>query len=268
MEYSIYRPSGIGSDGFLAYRISPPLLKSPTDPYLRIDLFELSSPTFPPRPLAGLVSAAYVFPESVGSLRFRDSLGGDSLLEPGGLCWTRSGRGLVQEEVPSGGTATGVKFLVNMPRETELDAPRALQFPAGSLPSVPLSCGRATLLAGEWGGARGPAEGDSPLMVADIELAGGSFVLPAPEGWTSFAFLRSGRLRIGGEELLPGEVLVHGSPVACDAGPGARLTLFQGQPLQEPVEHFGPFSMSDRLRNRLAVRSYRSGGMGSLEPSS
>ena len=161
----------------------------------------------------------------------------------------------------------GVKFLVNMPRETELEHPSVLHWPAEKLPSFSASSCKASLVAGEWGGARGPAEGDSPLLVADLELDGGSFTLPAADGWTCFAFLRSGCLRIGEEEVLPGQAVAHFSQAICVAAAGTRLTLFQGLPLQEPVEHFGPFSMSDRLRNRIAVRSYQSGAMGRLDPS-
>jgi redox-sensitive bicupin YhaK (pirin superfamily) len=271
MGFRIYRPSEIGGEGFLAYRISPPLLGAPCDPYLSIDLFELSQPTFRPHPHAGLVSATYLFPESPGTLRCRDSLGGDFRLRPGEFSWSAAGRGLIHEEAPymEDAPATGAQFLVNMPRESELDPPLVLHYGSESIPVQGFPWGRARVLCGEMDGGEGPASGGATLLVSDIEVdEGAELSLSPPSGSTGFAFLRSGRLSRGGDTVLPMEALVPGpSPLLWRAGPGTRLMLFQGVPLQEPVEHFGPFAMSDRFRNQLAARSYRSGAMGELEPS-
>ena len=70
-------------------------------PVALLDDFRVSGRPFGPHPHAGFSAVTYVFEDSPGSLRSRDSLGDDLVVDPGGLVWTLAGSGVLHEEIPA-----------------------------------------------------------------------------------------------------------------------------------------------------------------------
>ena len=67
--------------------------------------------------------------------------------------------------------------------------PDSLRLDAGL--ALPAEAGTARLIAGEWLGARGPAETHTPIVIADVKLAAGSSTrLPLAVGYTSLLVRR------------------------------------------------------------------------------
>lgn len=106
------------------------------DPFLNVDFFVMSEPTFPPHPHAGFSAVTYLLPESRGSFRNRDSLGDTSTIGPGAIHWTQAGAGMMHEEIPStpGVEGTGFQIFVNLPAAEKGIAPRALHADATHVP--------------------------------------------------------------------------------------------------------------------------------------
>lgn len=86
------------------------------DPFLNLDDFTMSQPTFPPHPHAGFSAITYMFEDSPGAFVNRDSLGDRSLIEPGAFHWTQAARGMMHEEVPEhpGVRCHGLQMFVNL----------------------------------------------------------------------------------------------------------------------------------------------------------
>lgn len=98
-------------------------------PILALDDFVVTGRPFPPHPHAGFAAVTYVFEDSLGSLRSRDSLGNDLVTGPGGIVWTHAGSGIVHHEVPAetGRPLHGLQSFVNLSSTNRLTAPRLLR---------------------------------------------------------------------------------------------------------------------------------------------
>ena len=81
------------------------------DPFLNVDHFRMSEPTFPPHPHAGFSAVTLMFEDSPGSFTNRDSRGDRSVIGPGALHWTQAGSGMMHERSRSsaGSSATGCR---------------------------------------------------------------------------------------------------------------------------------------------------------------
>ena len=125
------------------------------------------------------------------------------------------------------------------------------------------------IIAGELGGAKGPATTFTPINVWDLRLAGdGRTDLSVPEGHTTALVVLRGELRVSGADALgPAEVGIFdraGTGVCIDGAKDVTALLLSGQPIDEPIVGQGPFVMNRPEEIRQAIVDYQSGKMGRL----
>lgn len=249
------------------------------DPFLNVDDFRMSLPTFPPHPHAGFSAVTYLFEDSAGAFINRDSLGDRSRIAPGGLHWTQAGSGMLHEEIPEkpGIESHGLQMFVNLRSDHKLAAPRAFRVEAADVPVAAAEGSRVRVLAGSYGGATSPLAGlATPVLLLDVLLIDdGRVTLPIDPAWSSFALAIAGHGRAGApgaEVALP----AHGAAGFDDdgdaialAGPGRgefRVLVAAGAPIREPVVFGGPFAMTSRADVEAANARFRRGEMGALAP--
>ena len=121
--------------GFTSYglRTTPDF---PLDPFINLDDFRMSEPTFPPHPHAGFSAVTYMFEDSAGAFTNRDSLGDHSRIGPGSLHWTQAAAGMMHEEIPEqrGLVCHGLQMFVNLRSDHKNAAPRAFHVDAAAVP--------------------------------------------------------------------------------------------------------------------------------------
>jgi len=247
------------------------------DPFLSIDHFRMTHPTFPPHPHAGFSAVTVMLADSKGGFVNRDSLGDRSRIAPGDLHWAQAGRGMVHDEVPEevGVECHGLQIFVNLPARAELEPAASFKLDAADVPVVrPAEGATVRVLCGEFHGARSPLLGPvvRPLML-DIHLGpGASLEVPIPEGHGAFVLGLAGEADLGGgaAPLRTDEAVGFersAGVVALTGGDsGAHVFLGSGEPLDEPVAFAGPFALSSEERALDAHRRYAAGEMGHLEP--
>jgi redox-sensitive bicupin YhaK (pirin superfamily) len=259
---------------FRARRIDAGVLGAPTDPWLAVDRFHLAAPTFPPHPHAGFSALTYVLPESPGTMRNRDSLGAHLMIPPGALHWTAAGSGILHEEIPADPAAPveGLQIFLNHPAARQEEPPRIAHLDAGEVPEVDLGAGsRARVLIGAFAGAAARLDSLSPVTLLDLTLAPGArFVWDARAQPASFALVEAGAADIMGAGLAAaGSAVVPAGDgtLGLAAGPeGARVVLFAGEPLRQPVHWLGSLCLASPEAAEAALLRFRSGAMGHLEP--
>jgi redox-sensitive bicupin YhaK (pirin superfamily) len=246
------------------------------DPFLNVDLFELTGPVFAPHPHAGYSAVTYVFDDSTTRFRNRDSLGDNSLIEPGGLHWTVTGSGIVHDEVVEeiGRVGHGAQIFVRLPASAEQDDPYGMHFTPHELPMAELGAGvDLRVVAGEIDGAWSPVREAANAHVYDLLLQPGARVeLPIDPTFRGFVMTIRGRARVeiddqvgdlGPEGL--GLFEVGDGAVAIEAGStSAQLLVGAGVPLRQPSYMLGGFCLSTEDRVRAAAERYRAGEMGGL----
>ena len=247
------------------------------DPFLLMDHFgPMTLPPgtdagFPPHPHKGFQTLTYLIQ---GAFRHRDSTGGSGLLRPGGAQLMNAGSGIVHEEMPvpehleTGGPIEGVQLWINLPKAHKGSAPGYTDLQPESMPWQALPGGRLRVLAGTWAGVTGPAQTPARIAYAHLELeAGARFQQAIPEGWTAAVVPLHGAVRIEGTEVPADTValLGAGDTLALEATSAASLMLLAGEPLREPIAHYGPFVMSTREEIEQALQDYQQGRMGRLD---
>ncbi|MGO4304098.1 pirin family protein [Cupriavidus sp. RAF12] len=212
-----------------------------------------------------------------GELKHRDSTGQGGKIGPGDVQWMTAAAGILHEEFHSeafarqGGTLEMVQLWVNLPAREKMSDPGYQTLLDASIPQValPRGAGSVRVIAGEFGGARGPARTFTPIDVWDVRLLQGSraeFTVPA--GRTALMTVLHGKVTVNGTQSAHEAQLVvleqEGTGFTLEADSDATILLLSGEPIAEPVVSYGPFVMNTQQEIEQALSDYRSGQFGRI----
>jgi redox-sensitive bicupin YhaK (pirin superfamily) len=234
------------------------------DPFLLLDEFGSTRAEdylagFPWHPHRGMETVTWLLE---GSVRHGDSLGSGGVIGPGELQWMTAGSGIIHEEMPlrSPKGVRGLQLWVNLPRAEKMCDPAYRAAGPAQVPEVAVPGGRVRILAGAFGGARGPVSdiARSPVYLDVVLDAGASMAIETPGAHTAFAYVLEGGL--GGATAGDCVLLGAGDLARFEAGSlGARFAFIHAEPLREPVAWRGPIVMNTEEELDLAFREYREG---------
>lgn len=212
-----------------------------------------------------------------GELEHRDSSGGGGKIGAGDVQWMTAGNGIVHEEFHSqdftrkGGTLQMVQLWVNLRAKDKTAKPGYQTLLKNQIPNValPQHAGIVRVIAGEFGGKKGPAKTFTPINLWDVNVnAGKSAELPLPSGHTTAFLVLSGEITVNGEKPAgEGDLAIFaraGNGITVNAKTDAKLLVMDGEPIAEPVVGHGPFVMNSRAEIQQAFEDYQLGKMGEL----
>ncbi len=211
-----------------------------------------------------------------GEIHHRDSLGNNSVIATGGVQWVHAGRGIIHSERPSaelaktGGAMEVIQLWINIPASAKMDAPQYLAARADQLPEISLgSQSKLYLITGTYNGETGPIKPASPMVIARAEVkASDRVVFDFPKGHNAAIYISRGQGRISGFGLASFHNLYslggEGDQISFEAEVDSQLILLSGQPIAEPIAHYGPFVMNNQSQIMEALRDYQMGKMGIL----
>ena len=260
--------------GFSANRIVVAQVAGLVQPIMGMDHFLMSDVTFAPHPHAGFSAVSYVFENSPGALRNRDSLGNDFEMGAGGLIWTQAARGVVHDERPAQvGTAVhGVQVFVNLSGKNKGVTPRVFRLEGSDVPVWRDEQGdRVRVVVGQYGGVKSPVVPVEPFNLLDITLER-QIDLELEAGWNTLLYVLTGEVEVkaeGASQRVSGAqaIALHGEgTVTLEAVNAAHVLLLGGMIIDEPVVSYGPFIMNTEAQVQEAVHRFQQGGMGHLEP--
>ena len=275
-RYSNERQHWVG-DGFLVRSLfSYNTLGAHISPFLLLDY---AGPyTFEPtdrrrgvgqHPHRGFETVTIVYD---GEVEHRDSAGNGGVIGPGDVQWMTAAGGIIHEEHHSPGFAkTGgpfrmVQLWVNLPAKHKM-APGGYQgILEADIPVVSLAqgAGRARIIAGAYGGAKGPAKTFTPINVWDLSLkAGADLTLDLPIGHTAMLVVLSGHVTVEDTHGAGAADVVlldrDGRDVEIHADGEATPLILTGEPIDEPIVGCGPFVMNSETEIRQAAEDFNSG---------
>ena len=250
------------------------------DPFLNLDDFMMSEPTFPPHPHAGFSAVTYMFEDSPGAFINRDSLGDRSRIGPGSFHWTQAARGMMHEEIPErpGTQCHGLQMFVNLEAAHKNAPPRAFHVERAAVPEVKPAPGvRVRVLAGSFHGTASPLDAlMTPVTFLDVHLGPtATLEMPVVASHTAFGLVVQGDGHVG-REATATAIKAHAAVGFANDGDrlrwvagknGLQVLIGMGAPLGEPVVFGGPFVMTSQQAVREADQRFRRGEMGSLTPS-
>jgi len=212
-----------------------------------------------------------------GEVEHEDTAGNRGRIGPGDVQWMTAGAGVLHKEMHSrdfarrGGQFEVLQLWVNLPAKSKMTAPRYQPLLEREIPVVrlPADGGSVRVIAGEFGGATGPARTVTPVNLLDVRLrAGHRLRLDLRDGYTGALYVLRGKIAVNADETAnAGELVVFGrggDEVTLKANSDATVFVMNGQPIDEPIVGYGPFVMNTPEQIRQAFADYSSGRMGTL----
>ena len=278
-------PKGVEGEGFPVRRAFAGVAISDLDPFVHMDqMGEVDYAPGEPKgtpwhPHRGFETVTYMID---GTFVHQDSNGGGGRITNGDTQWMTAGAGILHIEAPpeelvaSGGLFHGIQLWVNLPRKDKWSPPRYQDIRGRQATLLSSHDGGALLrvIAGEVGGHAGPGVTYTPMTMVHATISPGAQVrLPWRRDFNSLGYVLSGEATAG-EQRRPaqtGQLVVFGpgdfleigaSTRQSPAAPSAEVLLLGGQPIREPVVHYGPFVMNTQAEILQALEDYQAGRLG------
>jgi len=211
-----------------------------------------------------------------GEVEHRDSSGGGGKISTGGVQWMTAGSGIVHDEFHSrdfakkGGEFEMVQLWVNLPAKYKMTRPRYQSLNKKDFPIVRLQDGttKVKIIAGNFGGSSSPTETFTKINIYEVEGHQNSEVkLNFDDGTNTLILQLAGNSIIGDQHLEKGYLGIFsrsGVSINLKTTEDSKLLILNGEPIEEPLEAYGPFVMNTREELKVAFRDFQEGKMGSL----
>lgn len=211
-----------------------------------------------------------------GTVEHHDNHGNHGIVGPGDVQWMTAGSGLLHKEYHEkefsrrGGTFHFIQLWVNLPRAHKMHPPRYQELLKKDMgyAELPDNGGTVRVIAGDFNGARGPAQTFTPIHLFDIAFrAGGRTQFALPAAYNTAALVLRGSARINGDTAAKeGDFILfagEGGDIAIEGQTDDTLVIvLSGEPIDEPIVQHGPFVMNSREEIVQAFQDFQSGKMG------
>ena len=280
-------PSGLEGEGFPVRRAFAGMSLADLDPFVHMDqMGEVDYAPGEPKgtpwhPHRGFETVTYMID---GTFAHQDSHGGGGLITNGATQWMTAGAGILHIETPpedlvvSGGLFHGIQLWVNLPAKDKMIPPayQGLEADDVTLLASPDGGVLARVIAGEVGGHAGPGSTHTPMALVHATISPGAQLrLPWDPRFNALVYVLAGSGRVGtaGRPIYVGQLAAFGPgnwiSVRADDGRGAdradlEILVLGGQPIGEPVEHYGPFVMNTRAEIARAMEDFQAGRLGTI----
>ncbi|HEY1331156.1 MAG TPA: pirin family protein [Actinomycetota bacterium] len=281
-------PSGYEGEGFPVRRaFGGGVTLDDVDPFVHMDqMGEVDYAPGEPKgtpwhPHRGFETVTYMID---GIFEHQDSNGGGGVITNGDTQWMTAGAGILHIEAPpehlvvSGGLFHGIQLWVNLPRDKKWSPPRYQDIRGREAKLVSSHDGGALLrvIAGEVDGHAGPGDTYTPMAMLHATLSPGArLVLPWRADFNALVYVLAGRGSAGPERrpIHVGQLAVFGPGDALSLSaddqqdgntPNLEALILGGQPIREPVVHYGPFVMNTKEEIIQAMTDYQAGRLGTI----
>ncbi|MEV0008782.1 pirin family protein [Streptomyces sp. NPDC047973] len=280
-------PTGFEGEGFPVRRAFAGINYRHLDPFIMMDqMGEVDYAPGEPKgtpwhPHRGFETVTYIID---GTFDHQDSHGGGGTITNGDTQWMTAGSGLLHIEAPpeslvmSGGLFHGLQLWVNLPAKDKMMAPKYQDLRSGQVALLTSPDGGALIrvIAGDLGGHQGPGATHTPITMIHATLApGAELTLPWREDFNALAYVLAGKGMVG-EGRRPvqlgqtavfgagGSITVRADDKQDSNTPDLEVVLLGGQPIREPMAHYGPFVMNTRDELQQAFEDFQKGRLGTV----
>ena len=213
-----------------------------------------------------------------GEVEHKDSSGGGGIIKTGDVQWMTAGAGVVHEEFHSkefakkGGLFEMVQLWVNLPAKDKMTPARYQAIDNSDIPVVNFAddAGQIRVIAGTFHDVKGPASTFSPINVWDGQLkAEKSEHIHVPMSHTVLVVILEGEMLINGTQKVQDSSIVlfeqNDDPaILLEAIQDTKFLVLTGEPLNEPIEGYGPFVMNTKEEIVEAFNDFNNGKFGMI----
>lgn len=227
---------------------------------------------FPEHPHRGFETVTYMLE---GRMQHRDHMGNTGELVSGSVQWMTAGRGVLHSEMPlqESGRLHGFQLWVNLPATEKLCGPAYREFQPEEIPTVTAAGVTAKVIAGQLQllengqpsiSATGPVQGISTAPdFFDIHLTeGAAVILSVAMQKKLLLYVYEGDALVDGTKGIMTQQIATttaGDTLTLSSKAGGKLLLLAGEPINEPISHWGPFVMNTPQEIDQALQDMRNG---------
>ncbi|BBX47432.1 pirin family protein [Mycobacterium cookii] len=282
-------PRGHEGEGFPVVRAFAGVSAASLDPFVHMDqMGEVEYQPGEPKgtdwhPHRGFETVTYMID---GRFQHQDSHGGGGLIGDGATQWMTAGSGILHIETPpvelveSGGLFHGVQLWVNLPKKDKFVTPRYQAIEGTDVALLSSDDGGALIrvIAGQLDGHRGPGVTHTPITMAHATIQPGARInIPWNRTYNALVYVLAGRGSVGSvaHPILPRQLAVLGPgdriTISAEATQESRVSALEvlilgGEPIREPVVHYGPFVMNTKAELIQALDDFQAGKFGHVPP--
>jgi len=211
-----------------------------------------------------------------GSVAHNDSAGNSGIINPGDVQWMTAGEGILHKEYheetfsKKGGPFEMVQLWVNLPKKDKSVKAHYQALTASGMGKAVLAdgAGIVNVIAGNFNGAKGPAETYTPVNLFDIQLnEDGELTTSIDAGHNTALLVVNGSILVNGEIAAEHSFVLFensGEEIHIKANQKSVILLLSGEPIDEPIVSYGPFVMNTQEEIHQAIEDFNSGKFGVL----
>lgn len=211
-----------------------------------------------------------------GRIEHHDSHGGGGVIGQGDVQWMTAGAGVLHKEYHErawsrrGGELQMVQLWVNLPAARKMTSPRyqAITHAEMGHAELPDGAGEVDVIAGAYGGVRGPARTFTPIHLYNLRLnRGGRAGLRLPAEYNTGLLVIEGSITIDGMTVSADRFVLmanDGEEFAVGAAERSVVLVMSGEAIREPLVVHGPFAMNTHAEIVQAFDDYYRGEFGHL----
>jgi redox-sensitive bicupin YhaK (pirin superfamily) len=271
-------------DGFRVHNFIPGIagmdMKS-MDPFIMLDYN--SKFNFPPsaipkgvgvHPHKGFETVTIAYK---GRVEHGDSSGGGGVIGEGDVQWMTAASGILHKEFhetewsKKGGEFQMVQLWVNLPAKDKKAAPKYQALKNSDIHRVklPQESGELEIIAGSYDGVTGSASTFSPVHLYNLKAKKGATAqFSFPADYATLLLVLEGSILVNGDKSAPADHVAlmnkDGEAFNVEVTEDAVVLVLSGQPIKEPIAHYGPFVMNTQAEIYEAIEEFNNGKFGTL----
>lgn len=214
-----------------------------------------------------------------GKIEHKDSRGNHGVIGEGDVQWMTAGAGILHQEYheenfsKKGGLFQMVQMWVNLPAKDKETVPKYQDLLFGDMSKVQLAedGGFVNVIAGEYKGQKGKGTTFSPIHLYNAYLKkGGTGEFTFPVDFNTAILVIEGGVKVNGNQVLTKDSFAMFENDKADTftlegtEDNTIVLIMSGEPLNEPVAHYGPFVMNTQEQLKQAFDDFQAGKFGQL----
>lgn len=212
-----------------------------------------------------------------GEVEHHDSRGNHGIIGAGEVQWMTAGKGILHKEYhskkfsESGGDFQMVQLWVNLPSKHKMTEPKYQSITRDKIATMDLgnSVGRVEIIAGNLLGMTGSAETFTDINLWNLYLnQGADTTFDIPMSHNCALLVIDGSVVVDGVNLIADQMVLlanDGTSVRITANQKSVVLIMSGEPIDEPIEAYGPFLMNTQAEILDAISDFNSGKFGVID---
>ncbi len=212
-----------------------------------------------------------------GAVAHHDSAGNCGIIYPGDVQWMTAASGILHKEYHEtqysleGGPFQMVQLWINLPAKDKMGKPKYQAIKQTEVAKVSLvdQGGNIEVISGNYQGVTGNADTFTPIQMYNTRInQGGKVKFSFPANFNTGMMMIQGSIVVNGEKVGVNNFIYFenaGTEIEIEALESSILLVLSGEPINEPIVHYGPFLMNTEGEIEQAISDYNQGKFGYLD---